>query len=297
MLAKIIESLNDLHYFYVVANEKSFTKAAKTLFVSQPAVTKRIKNLENRLGFTLIKREKNVIELTEYGKIVYKRLNRLFEELKRLDEDLKILKRTDVVREVSIGSPPSYSEYLLPDIIRKFTILYPKLKIKLYSDSSENLINLVLNNKIDLAIIALWKRLNVSQFNFYPLKKEEIVFVCSKNHPFAEHLISFEELKNAEFIIRDPSSGTRKFIEEKLKSRGIKLNIKMEAENYSLIKNLVKNSNAVSFLAKTTVNNELKEGILKQFYLPEKFEIDIGIITNKNTCPELKSFIEILQTF
>ncbi len=295
MSNKLLENLNDLNYFYIVAKEQSFSKAAKTLFVSQPAVTKRIKNLEKRIGITLIKRKGSTIELTEIGEIIYNKLDNVFNSLKELDDEIKFLKNIGLAKNIRIGSTPSYSEYLMPKILKNFSKIYPEIKIELFSESSEQLVKMISENKLDIAIIALWKRLNLKDFKFYHFRKEEIVFVCRCNHPLSEHVISFDELEKIELIIRDRSSGTRKYIEEKLTQRGIKLNIKMEAENYRLIKEYLKESDAISFLAKTTVEKELKNGELNQIYLPEKFFIDIGIIASKNTCPEMDKFVEILK--
>jgi len=295
MYNRLLDNLNDLNYFYIVAKEKSFSKAAKTLFVSQPAVTKRIKNLEKRIGITLIKRKGSFIELTEIGEIIFNKLDNVFNSLKELDNEIKFLKDIGLAKNIRIGSTPSYSEYLMPKILKNFSKIYPDIKIELFSESSEQLVRMISENKLDIAIIALWKRLNLKDFKFYHFRKEEIVFVCRCNHPLSEHVISFDELEKIELIIRDRSSGTRKYIEEKLTQRGIKLNIKMEAENYRLIKEYLKESDAISFLAKTTVEKELKNGELNQIYLPEKFFIDIGIIANKNTCPEMDKFVEILK--
>ncbi len=295
MFKKFIENLNDLHFFYVVAKEKSFSAAAKTLFVSQPAVTKRIKNLENRLEISLIRRKHNTIELTEFGEIIYKKLEKIFDELKILDNEIKLLKNIDKASKIRIGTTPSYSEYLMPKIIKKFSKIYPNIKISLFSDSSEQLIDMISQNKLDIALIALWKKLNLRNFKFYPFRKEEIVFICNNNHPFANHIVSFDELANMEFIIRDQSSGTRKYIEDKLKKRGIHLNIKIEVKNYKLIKELVKEGEGISFLTKTTVHQELKNNELSQIFLPEKFIIDIGIIASQNTCPELDKLVDILK--
>ena len=295
MFKKFIENLNDLHFFYVVAKEKSFSAAAKTLFVSQPAVTKRIKNLENRLGFSLIKRKQNSLELTELGEIIYKKLENIFNELRILDNEIKFLRNIDKATKIRIGSTPSYSEYLMPKIIKNFSKIYPNIKISLFSDSSEQLIEMISQNQLDIALIALWKKLNLKDFKFYSFRKEEIIFICNNNHPYANHVISFDELSKMEFIIRDQSSGTRKYIEDKLDKRGIHLNVKIEVKNYKLIKELVKEGEGISFLTKTTVQQELENKELSQIFLPEKFFIDVGIIANKNTCPELDKLVEILR--
>ncbi len=295
MFKKFIENLNDLYYFYVVAKEKSFSKAAKTLFVSQPAVTKRIKNLESRLELSLFKREHSHIELTEIGQIIYKHLDNLINNLRQLEDEISALKNIKYAKNIRIGTTPSYSEYLMPEIIKKFSKIYPNIKITHFSDSSKQLIEMLSEKKLDIAIIALWKKLNLKDFKFYPFRKEEIVFVCNKNHPLAEHVVSFDDITKEEFIVRDASSGTRNYIEEKLKKKGIILDIKIEVKNYQLIKELLKQRNALSFLTRTTVKKELETGELKQVILPEQFFIDIGIIANKNTCPEMDKFVEILR--
>ncbi len=297
MYNKLIENLNDLYYFYVVSKEKSFTNAAKTLFVSQPAVTKRIKNLEKRLNVKLIARCGNRISLTEIGELIFKRLEKIFEEIKKIDQDLSVLKNVKISQTLKIGATPSYSKYLLPKFLETFFKIYPNIKIFLYSESSEQLIKLLLANRIDIAIMAKWKNFNFPGYNIFKFREEEIVLVCGSKNPVNERFIDFEDLKKFKFIMRDNSSGTRKFILHELEKRDIELPIIMEAENSELIKILLKENDYFSFLARTTVENELKSGELKEIHLPEKFKVDILLISRTNISKDIINFIQTLSIF
>ena len=145
-------TLQQLKILRVIAKEKSFTKAAKNLYISQPAISKQIRTLEKNLDVILLEREKNKISLTENGKILLQyseRILALCEESCRALVDLKSGGRGNL----TIGASETIGKYLIPQIITLFTQNYPQINLKVIVNSTSLLTNSVLRKKIDLAIV------------------------------------------------------------------------------------------------------------------------------------------------
>ena len=148
-------SLQQLHIFKSSDSEKSFTRAAEILFISQPSLSKQVKKLENRLGILLVNRESNKISLTEGGKLFLQyseRILALCEESCRALNDLKNGDRGSL----TVGASQTIGTYLMPRVLALFAQHYPQINLKVQVDSTRFIAKNVVNRYIDIAVVGTW---------------------------------------------------------------------------------------------------------------------------------------------
>jgi DNA-binding transcriptional LysR family regulator len=188
-----------LTYFLEVVRHKSFTKASQTLHVSQPSISKVVKTLENELGVILLERSGREIELTDAGKAVFQRAQRVVFEFQDMTTELG-----DVIGlrrgEITIGLPPMVGSRFFPKVIGKFKESYPLVQIKLNEVGSKQVEIGVQNGTLDLGVIA--RPLGEDNFETFPFVQESLQFVLYNEHPLAHHTtLSLDALRNESFIL------------------------------------------------------------------------------------------------
>ncbi len=299
MTLRLKENLKQLYYFYVVAREKSFSEAANRLYLTQPAVTMQVNNLEKNIKIKLIADKKNFL-LTTKGRILTKYLEKIFG---MLDDAEGVLLEIDENQseKLRIGITFAYSKTLLFEVLNKYRMKYPVMRIKIDIDSSANLFRKVQNQKLDIIIIGETSgRITKKKIMVLPLGKEEICLVSVPNHPIQQKkAVTIADILNETIIMRDAESATRKYIQKRF--RKVKLPIRMECENSDLIKKLVLAGKGISFLSISTVRNELDAGTLKKVTMNRnmKFFMDIKLMLYKKEYDnsETKYFIECVQSY
>src|SRR4030043_278748 len=203
-------SLNSLLVFHEVSKHKSFSKAAEGLFISQPAVTKHIKDLELKLGLGLIQRRGGGFALTEAGEILFKHTHKISSHLLEIENALGNLKK-DHHGVLKIGTTESYSKCLMPKLLSGFQTFHPSIKITLEVGNSEEIEKSLLVYKNDLALIGVTKV--SSKFESIPFLKEKLVLIVSSRHPLVKRgEVSLKELEGYPLIIRAKGSSTRKVL-------------------------------------------------------------------------------------
>ena len=277
-----------LKVFYTVANRLSFTKAANELNISQPAVTKHIKEIENQLNTKLFDRKGTTIQLTESGKIlfIYAEKNRqLFRDLEFAISQLNKQEKG----KLKIGASTTIAQYILPEILAKFNSYYKDINIELVTHNSEDIATLLKNGEIDLGIVEGESK--SSYFDYQKFKRDEIVLVCKANHSLVNKNFKITDLHNIDLIVREQGSGTQEFIQNQLKKSGIevqKLNIIMQLGSSESIKNYLLHSEAMAFLSIITILPELKNNQFSVIDIKNfSIERDFNFITLKGEQSEL----------
>lgn len=277
-----------LKVFYTVANRLSFTKAANELNISQPAVTKHIKEIENQLNTKLFDRKGTTIQLTESGKIlfVYAEKNRqLYRDLEFAISQLNKAEKG----KLKIGASTTIAQYILPEILAKFNSYYKDINIELVTHNSEDISTLLKNGQIDLGIVEGESK--SSYFDYEKFKRDEIVLVCKSNHPLVNKNFKIKDLYDIDLIVREQGSGTQEFIQNQLKKSGLevqRLNIIMQLGSSESIKNYLLHSEALAFLSLNTILPELKNNQLSVIDIKNfSIERDFNFITLKGEQSEL----------
>jgi len=255
-------TLQQLRILKAVATEKSFTRAAEILYLSQPSLSKQIKSLEKNLDISLINRENNKISLTENGKVFLQyseRILGLCEESCRALIDLKNGNRGNL----RIGASQTIGTYLMPGVLALFAQSYPQIDLKVQVNSTRIVAKNIMNREIDLAIVGgdipneLKKKLTVEDF-----VEDELSLILSKLHPFAKRTkISKDDLYHLNFITLNSNSTIRKFVDTILKENSIEtkqLKIVMQLNSIEGIKTAVSLGLGAAFVSSSAIEKEIE---------------------------------------
>ena len=260
-------NLNQLRAFFLTVREKSMTKAAEALFVTQPAVTMQIKALEESLGVKLLKKRGKLLELTDAGNLLFGYAERVFQVV---DEMEHVLRRYSDMSGGSliIGTTRSFARHLMPGLLSRFQEQFPTVKVSLEVGSSQEIADDLREFRYDLAIIGKLSYGNTLRVIDY--SREEFCLVTSPIHRFAaEKTISLKQLKNEPIIIREEGSGSRYAILSLLREHGIIPSVLIEAGSVQFIKEYVMKGRGISFLYVPEVELEVKMGLLRSLRIEE----------------------------
>lgn len=253
-----------LKVFYVVAKRLNFTKAADELFISQPAVSKHIREIEAYYKTKMFERNGTKIKLTEAGRILYMRLDELATVYRNIDHDIAAL-NNKVKGVLNIGVSTTVANYVLPKYLSSFKQKYPDVKISLTTHNTENIENLLSEGKIDVGIVE--GRSKRSYLKYTCLIKDEIVLCTRMDNPLAKkQVVDLNDIIKLPLVLREPGSGSLEVIQTALKKRGInlsQLNIDMELESTESIKCYLLNSDSFAFLSLHSIFDLLKNRELK----------------------------------
>ena len=253
-----------LHVFHTVAKKLSFTKAAAELYISQPAVTKHIHELEQQFGAALFERKGRQISLTPAGEIVLQHAETIQATYRQLEYELNALKgqRSGVLQ---IGASTTVAQYVLPPVLAHFHVKYPEVSIALISANTEQIEQALLNKEIEVGIVE--GRTHLHELHYEPLMEDEIVLIAKADHPLVQRdEVSLDELKTYPLVLRERGSGTLEVIEYALKDHDIKLSdltIAMYLGSTEGIKSYLFNSNSLAFISVYAVSNEIKNGTFR----------------------------------
>ncbi len=263
-----------LKVFYSVASHLNFTKAAEELLISQPAVSKNIKELESELGFRLFDRILNKVTLTGAGLLVLDYVKNISELDQQLLFDLNTLENK-YSGHLKIGTSTTIGQYVLPSILAQFHDKYSNIKLSLFNDNSQNIEKILLKKEIELALVEGSPGSN--QLKYIPYIKDEIVAIVHTKQPLSQKdEITLDELKSIPLVLRESGSGSLEIIQEKLKQHNIKLqdlNIIMSLGSTESIKSYLSSSNSMGLVSINAVNKEIVNGEFKVIDIKD-FEIE-----------------------
>ena len=252
-----------LETFITVAKIKSFTKASEILNITQPAVSQHIKFLEEYYGVIFIKKSGKTINLTEEGKILYNYAIELDSIYRNLETEFR--NKDNINKTYYVGASMTIGGYILPYILAKYKNFYKNIDILLQVNNTEEIIEKLLNRKIDLALIE--GIFNKEKFKYIKYKDDELVLAVSHLHEFAKYkFITLDEVLKGKLILREKGSGTREIFENKLLEMGYDLkDFKpyMELGSITAIKSLLKANLGYSIISKETIKIEVGSGKIK----------------------------------
>ncbi|MEG0076632.1 LysR family transcriptional regulator [Anaerorhabdus sp.] len=251
-----------LETLLAVNETKSFTKAAKVLNLTQPAVSQHIKMLEKDLGTQLFLRTEGALKTTVEGDIAVKyatRIKTLYQNLKQAIED----QSTHLSRLVIGITHTAESNYMI-ETLAKYSSENQDILITIISDTIKNLYKKLKTYEIDMAIVE--GKIIDSNFNHILLDTDYLILAVSKDNPLSKKkVVSIEDLKDEKLILRLPNSDTRKLFASHLQSNGYsinELNITLEVDNVSTIKDLIRQNFGSSILPHSVLIDEIKKNKL-----------------------------------
>lgn len=276
--------LNDsIRVFLTVVEKKSFSKAAKALFLTQPAVSFQIQMLEEYYGTRLFDRVSRNIILTEAGHLLLKYANEMSRLQAELEKEMQDLTGS-IKGKLKIGASTTIGEYIAPYILGAFKKMYPEVELSLEVSNSEDIEAAIHDTALDIGLVEgppIGKDLES-----LPFLQDQLVLITSKDHPWSNlDSISVFELDKYPFISREKGSGTRMEMEQHLKKAGFSannLNVIMELGSNSAIKAAVESGLGVAMISRWAVQDSVRAGVLAQVRLKEdEFERTFRIIYHK----------------
>ena len=259
-------TLDQLKILHAISSEGSFKKAAEKLYISQPAVSLQIQNLERQLNTPLFYRDKRKARLTETGQLLIKYCERI---LSLCDETCRALDELHTLQSGSliIGASQTTGTYLMPRLIGIFKNKYPQISIELQVHSTRKISWGVANGNIDLAVVGgevpqeLQKDLRITSY-----AEDELALILPLSHPFSTlEFIQKEDLYRIRFIALNTQSTIRNVIDNTLIQHGIDssyLKIEMELNSIEAIKNAVHSGLGAAFVSVSAITKELELGML-----------------------------------
>lgn len=249
-----------LYSFLAVVELESFTRAASRLSLTQPAVTQHVKQLEKELGVRLLNRIGTVIKPTDEGQIVLRYARRSIALYDRMRQNLIDEKKH--VRRLTVGITHTAESNAVAEVIGKYCAKTPGTSITIVTDTINNLYDMLRSYEIDLAIVE--GTMPDAEINSLLLDTDSLVLVVSPNSPLAKKsMVTINELKKENLILRRPSSGTRNLFVASLESRNMSLDdfhVILEVDNIATIKDLIRRDIGVSVLPRSVCLDELKKG-------------------------------------
>lgn len=268
-----------LQVFHTVAKLLSFTKAAETLHMTQPAVTFQIRQLEEHFNTRLFDRTHNRISLTTTGERVFEYAERILMLYGEMDNAVREL-TGDVSGVLMIGASTTIAEYVLPSLLGEFKGTHPGINIRLSVSNSVGVVHMVENNTVDVGIVE--SPISNKNLSITVCWHDELVFICRPDHPMAKQKnVPVNQLLDQPFICREEGSGTRDYIRNYLLERQIEMGeipVSLEVGSPEAVKSAVEAGLGVSVVSRATVSKELELKSLVAIPLDPPLERPFSIV-------------------
>jgi LysR family transcriptional regulator, transcriptional activator of the cysJI operon len=269
-----------LKLFMDLARIKNFTRAGRNNFLTQPAVSRRIQQLELELGVRLFERSRRRVLLSENGRIF---LPYARDILSRLEEARHEMLESDSkpVGRLKVAASPSIGLYVLPSYLKKFIRRYPKIDLHVEYDLPDRIYASIAAGDLDLGIVAY--PVAKPEVASLPFMTDMIVLICAPNHPLARRSnLRLSDLLGQKFVLLPERLPTGKAIRQALRRLGVHLDIQMEYDNFELIKRTVEMGLGLSMVPRQVAELEVKNKKLKSLKIQDfRFERPLAIIYRK----------------
>ena len=288
-----------LQVFHTVAKQLSFTKAAELLFMTQPAVTFQVKQLEEHFNTRLFERSHGKISLTPAGSLALDYAERILNLTSEMEARISEL-TGQVSGPLLIGASTTIAEYMLPKLLGEFKSLHPETQARLTVANSETIENKVADHTLDLGLIEAPS--HHPNLVTQVCCEDELVMICSPRSELARRpMVSPTELASHPYISRESGSGTRECIDEYFKEGGVsldELNLVMELGSREAIKGAVSAGLGVAVVSITTVAKEVRLGELTAVPLdpPLRRQLSLVFPEEKFRSKLLQAFLDFLQS-
>jgi DNA-binding transcriptional LysR family regulator len=294
-------SLSHLVFLEVAAN-LSFSKAAKALYISQPAISRHIHILEGQYNCALFERKGNSIQLTVIGDTIYRYLQEAREIQRKIEFEVSTLKQeAEASGSLKLGASTTVSLYIIPGILSAFHQMMPKINIQVVNRNTENIIAALLNKQIDVGIVEVENKINLVNYDYFT--SDKVIAVCAdKSHLAKAGSLTLTALLKTNVALREVGSGTLSALTRELKKHNISisdLQAKVRLGGTEALKNFILADLSLGFLPQKAVTKELLSGDLVEVDI-EGLEIsrDFFFLTRPGENFDLiKKFIRFSQRF
>ncbi|WP_230868391.1 LysR family transcriptional regulator [Iocasia frigidifontis] len=260
-------SLRQLRIFIFVCKTGSMTKTAEELYMTQPAVSQTILDLEDSLNVRLFDRIKNSLVLTNTGEILLEYSQKI---IHLMEETEDVIDRIVNIKQggLRIGASMTIGTYLLPEILNGFRERFSGVDLPLIVDNTVLIVNKILNNELDLALVE--GPINSPDIIVEPYCEDSLSLVCSVEHHWSQRdYIDPAEIEGEKLIIREEGSGTRDLIQNTFLQHNVLYNIAHTINNFEAIKKAVSANIGISLIPAIGIKKEIKKGELKEIRLED----------------------------
>lgn len=287
-----------LKVFQSVAQNLSFTKASNELFITQPAITKHIKELESKFEVKLFNRIGNKISLTHAGSILLSYADHIISLHNEAKYELSQFKG-NLAGNLRIGASTTIAQYVIPSALAKFNKRFPEIKLTLMNGNTEYIEHRLLKNDIDIGIVEGKPTNSDIRYSSF-LNDELLVFTSAQNSSIPKS-VSNDELTKLPLVLRERGSGTLEIIEKNLQHYQInpkQINVLMFLGSTEAIKSFIKTGNGVGIVSRFAIEQELSNNIFRLINTPGlKFHRQFYFISPKGPEPVglAKLFLDFLE--
>lgn len=264
-------NFKELQSFIAISKYKNFSKAAKSLYITQPTISHHIQTLEEDLNTTILSRNSKTVSLTKAGQMLLVHAQKILNEKEQI-HFMFDLYNGDISGILEIATSTIPAQHYLPNIINNFAVEYPKMKFKITKLDTAEVHKKLSSSEIDFGIVGAMS--NFSNFGYEKILKDEIVLCCSYNTEI-NSTIDIKKLLDLSFIIREEGSATRKHMLSCLREKNIELadlNIFAEIDDTDTIISCLRNSNKFSFISRVAISEEVERKNIKIIVIND-FEI------------------------
>jgi len=253
--------IRQLMYFVEVVKQKSMTRASEKLHISQPALSKGIKSLEEEIGMTLINRSNKTHELTDAGQIVYEYAQKIMAQMDEMATTLHDM--TNLARgSITIGIPPMIGSLFFPKVIVAFHKPYPNIHINIKEYGAAKVVKSVEEGEFEIGIAVL-PLTDESSFNVFHLVSEEIKLIVNEQHKLADrNQVHMKELKEEEFIFYSEEFALYEMMKRGFINEGFEPNIIFKSSQWDFMIEIVAANLGISMLPESicsrTTNNQVR---------------------------------------
>lgn len=251
-------NLHHLRVFARVAEEGGFTRAAQSLRLSQPAVSKAVRELERQTGVPLLDRAGRATTLTAAGEALFARARELFAVEQSAEEELRALRGLNggVLR---VGASTTVATYLLFPYLARFRQANPYVELRVSSANTRAIARALLERRLDIALVE--GPVQHPQIDVVPWRDDELVVIAPPSHRFAsKRSIQLRELSDEPLIVREPGSGTRKVAERALAAHDVRPQVSLQLGSTEAIKQAVAAGLGLAFVSRFAVEDQVKLG-------------------------------------
>lgn len=253
-----------LRVFITAAKTLNFTKCAEQLYISQPAVSKHIGELESRYKVQLFERSGSRLALTEAGRVMLEHAERIADGYRRLQYEMDLF--TDRLGgELKVGASTTIAQYVLPQVLARFTARFPEVKVSLASGNSEQVEAALARHDTDLGLVESSAR--HPGFHYEPFIPDELVLIASTKGRYGRcDQVTLAELQTVPLVLRESGSGTLEVISKYLAAADVRLaslRVVMQLGSTESIKSFVRNSDAMAIVSVASIVDELRSGELR----------------------------------
>jgi DNA-binding transcriptional LysR family regulator len=284
----------NLQAFIKVAETGSFSIAARQLFLTQPAISKRIKQLEQQFGSILVDRKGRRLQLTQTGRSLLPKAREIINNIQSARQQIAEMEGSPV-GSISMATSHHIGLHRLPPVLRAYSAQFPDVDLDLNFMDSAKACHMIENNELDIAVVTLpFDR--SKKLDFTPVWNDQLVITCATQHPmYQQESLSFSDLILHPAVLPSRGTFTREAIELALSEVIAELNISLETNYLETIKMMVSVGLGWSILPQNMIDGDLRSLSMPGFESSRQ----LGIVMNRQRSPSraVKAMLELIDAF